>query len=71
MLREVLAGAMGDVISREKLMEEVAGRDWDPNDRSIDVHVGNLRKKLEAGARRSNFTRTMRGAGYKLVVADG
>jgi DNA-binding response OmpR family regulator len=66
----LLARAAGQVVTREKMMQEVAGRDWDPNDRSIDVHVSNLRKKLEAGANQLNLIRAVRGAGYMLITMD-
>ncbi len=64
----LLTRAAGQVVTREKLMQEIAGRDWDPNDRSIDVHVSNLRRKLEAGANQLNLIRSVRGAGYMLIT---
>ncbi len=64
----LLVRSAGRVVTRERLMEDVAGRSWDPNDRSIDVHISNLRKKLvEADGGRSNIIRTVRSAGYMLV----
>lgn len=56
---EVLLRAAGTVVSRDTLTEEALGRRYSPLDRSIDVHVSNLRKKLGQGA-----IRTVRGAGY-------
>lgn len=56
---EVLLRAAGTVVSRETLSEEALGRRYSPLDRSIDVHVSNLRKKLGQGA-----IRTVRGSGY-------
>lgn len=64
---ELLAQAPRQVVTRERLMEAVAGRDWDPMDRSMDVHVSNLRRKLEANPRQSGLIRTVRGSGYMLV----
>lgn len=66
----LLIDMRGEVVTREKLMDEVAGRAWDPNDRSMDVHVSNLRKKLDACAKRATMIRTVRGAGYSLVAGD-
>lgn len=63
----ILVQASSQVVTREQLMEAVAGRDWDPLDRSIDVHVSNLRRKLEADPKRSGLIRTVRGAGYMFV----
>jgi two-component system response regulator CpxR len=56
---EVLLRAAGTVVSRDTLSEEALGRRYSPLDRSIDVHVSNLRKKLGQGA-----IRTVRSAGY-------
>jgi DNA-binding response OmpR family regulator len=66
----ILARNSGIVVSRETLMEQVAGRGWDPNDRSMDVHVSNLRKKLEGRAGSPDIIRTVRGVGYMLVATD-
>jgi two-component system OmpR family response regulator len=55
------------VITRDQLLEVVAGRAWQPFDRSIDVHISNLRRKLAPGAHRANPIRTVRGAGYMFV----
>lgn len=62
-----LARTPRQVITREQLMETVAGRNWDPLDRSIDVHVSNLRRKLESDPRRSGLIRTVRGSGYMFM----
>jgi two-component system response regulator CpxR len=59
-----LMTAPGRVLSRTRLCEEVAGRDWEAFDRSIDVHVAALRKKLGDDARHPRFIRTIRGVGY-------
>ncbi|MEO0424158.1 MAG: response regulator transcription factor [Pseudomonadota bacterium] len=63
-----LADAVGTSVSREVLMHSALGRRYRPHDRSIDVHVANLRRKL---ARRSkgdaSLIRTIRGAGYMLI----
>ncbi len=66
-LLSMLARHAGRVVSRDQLFEDVAGRDWDPNDRSIDVHLSNLRKKIDGAANRAGIIRTVRGTGYMLI----
>lgn len=56
----------GRVKSRERLIEEVSARRFDVFDRSIDVHVSSLRKKLGDDAKSPRFIRTIRGVGYAL-----
>lgn len=55
------------VLSRDEILESVAGRRWNPFDRSIDVLVGKLRKKLEADVTRPALVKTIRGSGYKFT----
>ena len=54
------------VLTREKILEIVAGRDWSPDDRSVDVLVGKLRKKLEQSPQEPLLIETIRGVGYKF-----
>lgn len=54
------------VKSRERLIEEVSERRFDVFDRSIDVHVSSLRRKLYDDAKNPRFIRTIRGVGYSL-----
>jgi DNA-binding response OmpR family regulator len=65
----ILASLMkskGRVKSRERLIEEVSDRRFDIFDRSIDVHVSSLRKKLGDDAKSPRFIQTIRGIGYSL-----
>ncbi len=57
----------GAVVPRDDLMSAAAGRDWDPFDRSVDVHVSNLRKKLDLDPNLPSLIRTVRGTGYMFV----
>ncbi len=57
------------VWSRDSLLDRVWGRDADVDLRTVDVHVGRLRKVLNAGGAR-NLIRTVRGAGYALDSED-
>ena len=57
----------GRVLSRDFLLESTRGREAAPFDRTIDVQVGRLRKKLEADAEDPQIIKSVRGAGYILV----
>lgn len=55
------------VLTRDAILDSVFDRDWSPEDRSIDVLVGKLRKKLGDDAKDPAVIRTIRGAGYALI----
>ena len=57
----------GRVLSRDFLLEQTRGRDGAPFDRTIDVQIGRLRKKLEADPEDPQIIKSVRGAGYILV----
>ena len=57
----------GRVLSRDFLLEHTRGREAGPFDRTIDVQVGRLRKKLETDADDPQLIKSVRGAGYILV----
>ena len=61
-----LLKSKGRVKTRERLIEEVSERRFDVFDRSIDVHVSSLRRKLGDDAKNPSFIRTIRGIGYTL-----
>ncbi len=61
-----LARAADRVKTRESLLLEVAERDFEGFDRSIDVHISSLRKKLGDDARNPRWIETVRGVGYML-----
>lgn len=65
-----LARARGRVKSREQLLEDVRERNYEVFDRSIDVHVSALRRKLGDDPREPRFIRTVRAAGYMLINPD-
>ena len=56
------------VLSRDFLLEKTRGREAAPFDRTIDVQVGRLRKKLEVNADDPQIIKSVRGAGYILVA---
>jgi two-component system, OmpR family, response regulator len=57
----------GRVLSRDFLLEQTRGREAGPFDRTIDVQVGRLRKKLEADPEKPQIIKSVRGAGYILI----
>ena len=61
-----LARSAGRVKTREQLLLEVAERDFEVFDRSIDVHISSLRKKLNDDPKEPRFIETIRGVGYRL-----
>lgn len=62
-----LAQAKGRVKSREQLLDEIAQRDYEIFDRSIDVHISALRKKLNDDPKHPIFIKTVRSAGYMML----
>jgi two-component system response regulator CpxR len=60
----ILVRQAGQVVSREELIQSVLGRSLSPFDRSIDVHVSKVRKKLGRQIDGLERIRTIRGAGY-------
>ena len=66
----LLARAAGRVKTREQLLLESAERDFEAFDRSIDVHVSSLRRKLGDDPKEPQFIETVRGAGYRMRVPE-
>jgi len=63
-LLQVLLQEAGQVVSRERLVEAVLGRRFSPFDRSIDMHVSKVRKKLGDTDDGNDYIKTVRGVGY-------
>ena len=66
-LLEMLLRAAGHVVTREQLAEGVLGRSLTAYDRSVDVHLSSLRKKLGHKLGEIERIKTVRGAGYIYV----
>jgi DNA-binding response OmpR family regulator len=66
----VLAQARGRVKSREDLINAIRDRNYDIYDRSIDVHISAIRKKLHDDPKTPRFIRTVRAAGYMLLHSN-
>ncbi len=58
------------VLSRDRLLDEVNGRNYDVFDRSIDVHISSLRRKLGDDPKNPRFIKTIRSAGYMLLRSN-
>ncbi|GAB2854549.1 winged helix-turn-helix domain-containing protein [Nocardioides pacificus] len=58
------------VWSREALLREVWGDVWTSETHLVEVHMGNLRRKLGEARGKSRFVRTVRGVGYRMETAD-
>ena len=65
-----LARAPGRIRTREQLLEEIRERDYEVFDRSIDVHISALRKKLGDDPKEPRFIQTVRSAGYMLISPE-
>lgn len=70
---ELLATMLGSpkrVWSREILLSKVWGDSWVSDHHVVEVHVGNLRRKLAAGRGKSTFIHTVRGVGYRMETPE-
>jgi DNA-binding response OmpR family regulator len=63
-LLHVLLAEAGRVVTREHLVDAVLGRKFSPFDRSIDMHVSKVRKKLGDSDSTTDYIKTVRGVGY-------
>lgn len=70
-LLEVFVRHSRKVLSRDRLMNLLHGRDWTPYDRVIDTQVSRLRKKLETEPGRPTLIKTVRGVGYMFTADVG
>jgi len=63
-----LMGSPGQILTREHLTEVVLDRRFNPFDRSLDMHVSRLRRKLDDAAKLGDQIKTIRSVGYQLAV---
>ncbi|WP_286239230.1 response regulator [Neptuniibacter halophilus] len=66
-LLSCLLATPGAILSRDQLMDAIHDREWTPNDRSVDVMVGRLRRKLGDNPANPHFILTAHGAGYMFA----
>lgn len=64
----LLLKSKGNIVTREELSLEVMGKPLSPFDRSLDMHISNLRRKLPERESRLPWFKTLRGKGYLLVT---
>ncbi len=62
-----MAENRGRILSRDRLLDLVAGRDYTVYDRSIDVHISSLRRKLDDDPKAPRYIKTVRSAGYMFI----
>jgi DNA-binding response OmpR family regulator len=67
-LLETLMRSPGKVVTREEISENVLGRKFHPFDRSLDMHLSRLRRKLGEQGAPAEQVKTIRGVGYQLAV---
>ena len=69
-LLATLAAYPGRVYTRDQLLEQVWGADYFGDDHVVDVHIGNLRKKLSDDAAAPRYVETVRGVGYRFIQEE-
>jgi DNA-binding response OmpR family regulator len=70
-LLATLIAAPGRVFSRQFLLERLQGNSYEGVERTVDVHIRNLRKKIEPDPNRPRYIETVFGVGYRCRPADG
>jgi len=63
-LLKLFAKNRGRVLNRDQILEGAHDRSWDPFDRSIDIRISRIRKKIESNPQKPEVIRTVRGVGY-------
>jgi two-component system phosphate regulon response regulator OmpR len=66
-LLEAFATHPNRVLTRDQLLDMAHKRDWEPFDRSIDIRIARIRRKIEADPAKPSIIKTIRGAGYMFV----
>jgi DNA-binding response OmpR family regulator len=69
-LLKAFAEHPGQVLSRDQLLDLAHNKDWEPFDRSIDIRIARLRRKIEPDPAKPQIIKTVRGAGY-IFVPEG
>lgn len=70
-LLRLLAARPGEVFRRSQIMEELWQTEFDGDERACDVHISNLRQKVETDPQRPELVLTVRGIGYKFADSEG
>jgi len=69
-LLKVFAENRGRALTRDQILEQAHDRSWDPFDRSIDIRISRIRRKVEANPEKPMIIKTVRGIGY-IYDPDG
>jgi two-component system phosphate regulon response regulator OmpR len=69
-LLRVFVERPNQVLSRDQLLTHTRNREWEPFDRSIDIRIARLRKKVEDNAARPRTLKTVRGSGYIFIPGE-
>ncbi|EEA95781.1 response regulator [Pseudovibrio sp. JE062] len=68
-LLSALVENKGRVLTRDNLLDHLNHREWDPSDRTVDVLIGRLRRKIEVTPKDPSLIRTVHGVGYVFTGA--
>ncbi|WP_018298322.1 response regulator transcription factor [Fangia hongkongensis] len=68
-LLEIFLAHPNQILTRDQIMEHLYDRDFDPFDRTVDVLIGRLRKKIEVDLKSPKLLKTVRGEGYQFCVS--
>ena len=63
-LLRVFAENKGRILNRDQLLEQAHDKGWEPFDRSIDLRISRIRRKIEINPTKPEVIRTVRGLGY-------
>ena len=69
-LLNAFAGHPNRVLTRDQLLELAHNRDWEPFDRSIDIRIARIRRKIEQDPSKPEIIKTVRGVGYIFQSAS-
>jgi two-component system phosphate regulon response regulator OmpR len=70
-LLKVFIDHPNQVLNRDRLLTLTRNREWEQFDRSIDIRIARVRRKIEADPEHPQTIRTVRGSGYMYVPARG
>ncbi|MBL0385600.1 winged helix-turn-helix domain-containing protein [Tumebacillus sp. ITR2] len=65
-----MAQKIGKPLSRNHLLDKIWGLRYEADSRSVDVHISHLLDKIELDPKKTEYIKTIRGIGYKLVASQ-
>ncbi|MFN3231018.1 MAG: response regulator transcription factor [Alphaproteobacteria bacterium] len=69
LILEMLINANGEIVDKDALSRNALGRAWQPDDRSLDVHISRLRQKIRDVGVAETVIQTVRGHGYRFSAS--